>query len=151
MGMMHMIDSELMIALEGLDASIELQNKKLVKKKNRFSYQIKNETIASVSYYDYNIKDFDWILLANVDTKKKYRRNGLSSDLIKLIYKEIAVPKRKGLYAFVDIKNESAIKFYKSIGFSIIKTFENNDRKFYIMIKGNQNKRQFDKMNFNIE
>ena len=146
-----MIDSELMTAIEGLDASIELQSKKLLKKESSFSYRIKDKIIATVSFYDYDIENFDWILIANVYTKKKYRRNGLSSDLIQLIYKEIAVPKRKGLYAFVDIKNESAIKLYKSNGFSILKTFENDNRKFYIMIKGNQNKRQFDNMNFNVD
>lgn len=42
----------------------------------------KGEVKSELSIYDFGIKDFDWKLLADVETNKKYRGQGLANQLV---------------------------------------------------------------------
>lgn len=115
------------------------------------TYMIKNNNgviISKLNYYDYNIKNFDWILIANLETNPKYRGNGLATKLINELYKDITTTTHKGLYLFVKDNNTTAIKLYTKLKFEVIKKYTLKDGEYIIMAKGNANKSQFLKMNF---
>ena len=75
-------------------------------KKTKEGYTIKenNNIISKLNYYDYKIKNFDWILIANVKTSKQYRRKGFATIILNELYSDI--PKNKGLCLFAEINNE---------------------------------------------
>ena len=141
------------IVLEELDNSIQMidlkNNFTLEKRKNTYIYRSSDNTIASkAQYFDYKIPSFDWVLIANVDTKKKYRRNGLAERLINQIYDDISNIK-KGVYVFVNIDNDSAIKLYKKCNFKILKKYKINNEIYFIMYRGNDEKiNQFNNISF---
>lgn len=119
--------------------------------KRKHDYRIKNKEgkiISKISYYDYNIKDFDWILVANVETDPKYRRQGLAKMLITELYKDIK-PTKKGLYLFVKPDNTGAIALYKNLQFKEVKHYKLKDSDYIIIAKGDTSKfYQFDKVDF---
>lgn len=119
--------------------------------KQKHSYCIKNKEgkiISKISYYDYNIKDFDWILVADVETDPKYRRQGLAKMLITELYKDIKSTK-KGLYLFVKPDNIGAVALYKNLQFKEVKHYKLKDSDYIIMAKGDTSKfYQFDKVDF---
>jgi predicted GNAT family acetyltransferase len=120
---------------------------KIIKTKERYEIKDNEDSIvAKLNYYDYKLKKFDWILVANVQTSKKYRRQGFASTLLKELYKDI--PKDKGLYLFVKKNNYKAINLYKKLGFKHIRDYRLKDGEYLIMAKGNALISQFDKMNF---
>lgn len=118
------------------------------------TYRIKNsdgKIVSSLKYYDYNIKNFDWVLIADVDTDENYRRQGLAKRLINELYKDIQKKFKgsKGLYLFVKPNNDPAIALYKNLKFQEIKHYKLKDGDYIIMAKGNTSKfNQFDNMNF---
>lgn len=119
--------------------------------KTKASYMIKenNNVISKLNYYDYKIKKFDWILIANLETNNSCRRKGLASKLIDELYNDI--PRNKGLYLFVRINNYKAINLYHMLGFKDIKKYHLSDGDYLIMAKSKDNSdiTQFEKMNFN--
>ena len=121
---------------------------KVIKEKNRY-YILSNDNIiiSSISFYDYNIENFDWILLANINTNKKYRNMGFASLLINTLYDDIK--NYKGLYLLVDIKNLNAVKLYKKLGFNLVKKYKINKVIYYIMCKGSYDTDQFENIKFN--
>lgn len=122
--------------------------RKIYKTKNSYYYKNKDgKIISKLNYYDYNIPDFDWILVANLDTRKKYRRRGLATNLLNSLYKDID-KQGKGLYMAVSINNYNALKLYKELGFKENKKYKSDGNEYIIMIKGNADTNQFKNMNF---
>ena len=121
-------------------------------KKTSFKYSINDESgewITKVNFYDYKLKNFDWILIANLDTKKKYQKQGFATKLMKELSSDLKKKyPNKGMYLFVKIDNCSAIKLYKKLGFKKIKTYQLKNGKYDIMVKGNADTKQFNEMNF---
>ena len=121
---------------------------KIYKTKNSYYYKNKDgKIISKLNYYDYNIPDFDWILVANLDTRKEYRRRRLATNLLNSLYKDID-KQGKGLYMAVSINNYNALKLYKELGFKENKKYKSDGNEYIIMIKGNADTNQFKNMNF---
>lgn len=120
--------------------------------KNNKTYSIKTNdgiTTSKLNYYDYSKESFDWILIADVETKKEYRGKGYASTLINEIYKDVTrrTP-NKGIYLFVKSDNYGAIEFYKKNKFKFVKKYELKDGLYDIMCKGNADIHQFGNMKF---
>lgn len=118
--------------------------------KNSYTiYDDEGKVASKLNFYDYtNIQNFDWILVSDLDTKEKYRNRGLASKLLKTLYHDITKTKNKGLYMFVKVDNNSAIKLYLKLGFKKLKNYKIKDEKYVIMVKGDYDTSQFDNMNF---
>lgn len=119
--------------------------------KSRNQYAIKDEKgniISKLKFYDYKIKNFDWVLVSDVDTKKEYRGQGLATNLLNRLYKDVSNSSGKGLYMFVRKNNENAIRLYSKLDFKKVKDYKLPDGDYVIMAKGKPKKSQFDKMNF---
>lgn len=119
--------------------------------KNKDSYTIKNannEIISKLNYYDYKIKNFDWVLLANLETKPEYRGNGLATKLINALYNDITKNTNKGIYLFVRTNNKTAISLYNKLNFKVVKKYTLKDGEYIIMAKGTADISQFNNMNF---
>ena len=120
------------------------------------SYSIKDSSgkvMSQVYYYDYSKKNFDWILIADVETKEKYRGMGLASKLVNELYKDITQKSPdKGIYLLVRSDNTGAIKFYKKTGFSFVKKYKisngDNQGMYDVMCRGKGDKQQLIDMNF---
>lgn len=118
--------------------------------KDGFQYTIKNQsgaTVSTASCFDYRIKDFDYWLIADVDTKKAHQRNGLASSIIDQIYQD-ASQNGKGVYVLVKKDNTGAIQFYKHLGFRSVKTYTIKSEVFVVMSKGNVSIEPLRKSNF---
>ena len=118
--------------------------------KTKESYVIKSKNgtiISKLNYYNYQIEKFDWILIANLETSKEYRRKGFASTILNELYNDI--PRNKGLYLFVRINNYKAINLYHMLGFKDIKKYHLSDGDYLIMAKGKGSSiTQFDNMIF---
>ena len=126
-------------------------NYNIKKSKNKYSLIINGKEVSHISYYDYDIENFDWILIANVETKKQYKRHGYAEILIGELYKDISTESKneKGLYLLVKVNNVPAINLYKKLKFSEIRYYTIKDEEYIIMAKGNKSKfKQFKGMNF---
>lgn len=118
--------------------------------KNEKSYMFKDDDgkIASrLNYYNYKIKNFDWILIANLITIPKYRRQGLATKLVNAICKDMN-EKNKGVYLSVNVNNSNAIKLYEDLSFKKIKRYKSEGKEYIIMAKGNADMSQLHNMNF---
>lgn len=126
----------------------------IVKRKNSYQFQDSNGSVVSeLKYYDYKMKNFDWILIADVETKSSYRGKGLATKLLNNMYSDVIEKKNpnKGVYLFVKDDNTTAINLYNKLGFDTVKTYSldgQNKGDYLIMAKGNADIKQFDKMNF---
>lgn len=120
---------------------------KINKTKDQYYIKNNNKIIASINFYDYEIDNFDWILVANVETDTMYRNRGFATLLISTLYNDIKY--KKGLYLFVKPNNINAINLYKKMGFELLKRYKIKNEMYNIMIKGNVDKNQFDNMVFN--
>ena len=101
------------------------------------SYIIKNNKdniVSKLNYHEFNIKNFDWILLSDLETEPKYRGKFKNTD--------------KGVYLFVKTDNYAAINLYNKLGFKAIKQYPLKDGNYIIMAKGNADISQLDKMKF---
>lgn len=120
---------------------------KINKTKDQYYIKNNNKIIASINFYDYEIDNFDWILIANVETDAMYRNRGFATLLISTLYNDIKY--KKGLYLFVKPNNINAINLYKKMGFELLKRYKIKNEMYNIMIKGDVDKNQFDNMVFN--
>lgn len=122
----------------------------LSKGKNSYSIKDKNGSVVSkLSYYDYKIKGFDWVLISDVDTKPSHRKQGLATKLMDKVYYDVTKKNpNKGLYMFVKQNNENAIRLYDHLGYKTVKPYNLKDGLYYIMAKGNADVKQFDNMSF---
>lgn len=119
--------------------------------KNSRSYMIKDKNgrvMSKLNYYDYKIKGFDWVLMANLDTKPEHRGKGLATKLLNNLCDDVSKNTSKGVYMFVRDTNENAIRLYDKLGFDRIKNYKLQDGNYIIMAKGDADKTQFDRMNF---
>ena len=140
------IRDEQKVLTESVD---DVTNKPIIKTKN--TYMIKNDKgtiISKLNYYEYKVKNFDWILMADLDTKPDYRGKGLATKLINELYNDITKNTNKGLYMFVKSDNRTAIRLYTKLNFKKVKNYTLEDGEYIIMAKGNADMSQFDKMNF---
>ena len=139
---------------ENDNSQISVDNNDIVKTpiiKTKNTYMIKNDKgtiISKLSYYEYKVKNFDWILMSDLDTKPDYRGKGLANKLINELYSDISKNKNKGLYLFVKSDNQVAIKLYTKLNFKKVKNYTLKDGEYIIMAKGNADISQLNKMNF---
>lgn len=123
-------------------------NKVIIKKGHRYAFKDNDGNIISkLDQYDYNVKNFDWVLMANVETKPEYRGQGLASKLINELCADVSKT-NKGVYLLVRPDNKNAISLYKKLKFKTIKTYKLKDGEYIIMAKGNADTNQFTNMNF---
>lgn len=120
--------------------------------KTNHSYMIKDNNgaiISKLNYHEFNIKNFDWVLISDLETKPKYRGKGLATKLINSLYNDVTKSTNKGIYLAVSPTNNNAISLYTKLNFKIIKEFISKDgERYIIMAKGNADASQFDTMNF---
>lgn len=120
--------------------------------KTNHSYMIKDNNgaiISKLNYHEFNIKNFDWVLISDLETKPKYRGKGLATKLINSLYNDVTKSTNKGIYLAVSPTNNNAISLYTKLNFKIIKEFISKDgERYIIMAKGNADTSQFDTMNF---
>lgn len=131
-------------------ALYETQSEDLDFIKTAHAYKFKNKkgtVVSKLNFYDYKIKDFDWVLIANVETKQSHRGKGLASKLINELYADIS-KNNKGVYLFVKHDNTIAISLYKKLKFDTIKKYTLKDGEYIIMGKGSADKKQFNGRNF---
>lgn len=130
--------------------SSELNNISQVIKINN-SYIIKDnkgDIISKLNYHEFNIKNFDWILLSDLETKPKYRGKGLATKLINSLCDDIFKNTNKGIYLFVRTDNHNAISLYTKLNFKAVKNYILKDGEYIIMAKGKADTSQLDKMKF---
>lgn len=114
-------------------------------------YFITNEAgdvVSSLMCYDYNMDEFKWDLLADIDTVPEYRGRGLATKLISDAYRDATSTHKDGVYLFVRDTNHNAISLYKKLGFRNVKPYRLYGEKYFIMAKGHGNLSCFDNMNF---
>ena len=120
--------------------------------KTNHSYMIKDNNgaiISKLNYHEFNIKNFDWVLISDLETKPKYRGKGLATKLINSLYNDVTKSTNKGIYLAVSPTNNNAISLYTKLNFKIIKEFISKDgERYIIMAKGNADTSQCDTMNF---
>lgn len=121
---------------------------KLVKDANTYAYEDPSgHVVSKLNYYRYDdIPNFDWILVANLDTDPRYRKQGLATNLLNTLFNDI--PKDKGLYMLVKIDNHPAIHLYKSLGFQIVKRYTMKDGPYVVMAKGSADIGQLKRQSF---
>lgn len=121
--------------------------------KNSNSYVIKDSNgimMSKLGYFDYSRKGFDWILIANVETKPEYRGMGLASKLIDQFCTDSKTKfAGKGLYLLVKEDNDPAIHLYKKKGSKIAKKYKMKDGMYLVMYKGSADKNQLINTNYN--
>ena len=94
--------------------------------KTNHSYMIKDNNgaiISKLNYHEFNIKNFDWVLISDLETKPKYRGKGLATKLINSLYNDVTKSTNKGIYLAVSPTNNNAISLYTKLNFKIIKEF----------------------------
>lgn len=118
----------------------------------KYNYSIFNENkniVSTVSIYDFQIKNFDWLLMCDLQTTPKQRNKGYASRLIsKAIDDFLNNSFCKGIYLFVKKNNGNAIYLYHKLGFEKLKTYKLQDGDYLIMINGNADISQFNNMQF---
>jgi ribosomal protein S18 acetylase RimI-like enzyme len=128
---------------------IRYSQPKIKKEENSYSINKDGKKVSSINYYDYKLPGFNYVLVSDVDTDPKYRRQGLASNLINSLYNDVQKEdKNKGLYVFVKSNNSGAVKLYNSLDFKYVKQYDLKDGSYYIMAKGTQDTKIFDKYNF---
>lgn len=136
-------------SLYRLNESIE---SKLFLSRDRNNYTIKDSKgniVSKASYYDYSNEDFDWILIANVETIPEYRGKGLATKLMNRIETDLQRQfPDKGIYLLVEQNNDKAINLYKKLDYDIVKEYSIEDTPYYVMAKGNADINQLKEMNF---
>lgn len=130
--------------------SFTIGSKKISDIGKHYFYTDKNgKIISELKTFDYGMKNFDWVLIADVETSKEYRRRGLSGKIIDQAYSDLLKNNtEKGFYLFVKSDNVPAINLYDKKGFNKTKEYVIDDKVYYIMTKGNADTSQFKKMKF---
>lgn len=104
--------------------------------------------MSKLNYYDYKIKNFDWVLMANLDTKPEYQRKGLATKLLNELYEDVSKNTGKGVYLFVKKDNSNAIQLYNNLDFKKVKDYKLKSGDYLIMAKGKADRSQIMRMNF---
>lgn len=136
-------------SLPAFESAFTNTNKIVKSTKHYYIKDNDGNVISKADYYDFSKKDFDWILICNVETKPEFRGNGLATEIMKSLCTDLLHKyPSKGLYLLVRVNNTNAIALYKKIKFKILKEYEMKDGPYYIMYKGNADKQQLTNMNF---
>lgn len=118
----------------------------------KYNYSILDESksiVSTVNIYDFQFKNFDWLLMSDVQTAPNQRNKGYASRLIgKAIDNCLNNNFCKGIYLFVNKNNRNAIKLYHKLGFEKLKKYKLQDGDYLIMTKGNADISQFNNMQF---
>ena len=148
-----MIDIIYTMALEMVNNSKLYKNYKLVKLKDAYQLRYNNDVISNVGFFTYpEIDNFDWINIANVETRPKYRNQGLASYLLKQLLTDLdkKYPKM-GCYLFVLSTNTAAIDLYKKHDFKVLKNYVLKDKDHFLMYRGNADIKQLQRMDYNLD
>ena len=119
--------------------------------KNNHSYMIKDSKgtiLSKADYFNYKLKDFDWVLMANVETKPNYRGKGLATRIINKLCDDIFKTTNKGVYLLVKTDNYNAIRLYRKLNFKIVKKYSIDNEPYFIIAKGNADIDQLKKREF---
>ena len=97
------------------------------------------KVISSLSYFIYpDVKGFNWINLANIETAPQYRRMGYMETLLKTALSDLD---RKypnmGQYLIVLFDNTPAVKLYTKLGFKVAKYIQAGTNRYLVMSRGN--------------
>lgn len=105
---------------------------------------------ASARLYDYHTKDFDWVLISNVDTLKPFRKMGYGTRIMTQAYKYVQeiFEGKVGVYLLVKEDNVDDIAFYRKLDYKTVKTYKIDKIGYYVMAKGNADINQLKKANF---
>lgn len=125
------------------------------KKKSTYFIELDGKKIASASYYLYSDMDnFDWINIADIDTKKEHRRKGYAYAILSKMISDLDknYPKM-GQYLLVKSDNIPAIRLYQKLGFREIRVITNKKKgiRYSVMTRGNADKQQLMTVDFNTE
>lgn len=127
-----------------------------IKKKNStYFIELNGKKISSASYYLYSDMDnFDWINIADIDTKREYRRKGYAHAILTKMLSDLdkKYPKM-GQYLLVKSDNIPAIRLYQKLGFREIRVITNKKKgiRYSVMCRGNADKQQLMNVNFNTD
>lgn len=125
---------------------------KIKKDKNRYLLiSSDNEVISQAEFYIYNdIPNFDWINIAGVETKEKYRGSGYAKILLDIIHADLKLKyPNMGFYLLTKVHNQPAISLYKKCGYNILKKQKGDSGDFYVMYRGDADISQLISKNFN--
>lgn len=106
--------------------------------------------VASARLYDYHTKDFDWVLISNVDTLKPFRKKGYGTRIMTQAYEYVQeeFDRKVGVYLLVKKDNVDAIAFYRKLDYKTVKTCKIDKTDYYVMAKGNADINQLKKVDF---
>ena len=123
-------------------------------KDGKYNLYIDGNKVSTANAYTFDgVANFDWILLADITTFKKYQRKGYALALLTKILEDLKkkYPK-KGYYLLVKSDNIPAIKLYQKLGFRSIRELYNTATKertqYTVMAKGRSNIDQLMKVQF---
>lgn len=123
-------------------------------KDGKYNLYIDENKVSTATAYTFDdVENFDWILLADITTFKKYQRKGYALALLTKILEDLKkkYPK-KGYYLLVKSDNIPAIKLYQKLGFRSIRELYNIATKertqYTVMAKGRSNIDQLMKVQF---
>lgn len=114
-------------------------------------YTIKDEkgkTVSEAKLYDFDIPGFNFLLLADVETSKKHRSQGMATSIVNKACDD-AKNQGKGVYLLVKQNNEEAIKLYKKLEFDTVKSYDIDDKSYFVMAKG-KDSQKLKEMNFSL-
>lgn len=89
------------------------------------TYKIKDsrgKVASTATVYDFKMKYFNWLPLADVETSPRYRGQGLASKVVNNTIKD-ATKQKSGLYLMVKQDNKNAISLYNKLGFETEKEY----------------------------
>lgn len=120
----------------------------------KYNLYIDGNKVSTATAYTFDdVDNFDWILLADITTFKKYQRKGYALALLTKMLEDLKkrYPK-KGYYLLVKSDNIPAIKLYQKLGFRSIRELYDTETKertqYTVMVKGQSNINQLMKAQF---
>lgn len=121
-------------------------------KGNRYFVSVNGKLASQASYYIYpDVKNFDWINLADIDTKEEYRRRGYAQAILQRMLSDLDKDyPSMGQYLLVKCDNIPAIRLYQKFNFKEIRVVTNKKTgdRYSVMCRGNADKDQLLNVNF---